>query len=87
MSRITAKLHAKRGEPVIQVSGEIRPEGVARGFAKETMVQFVKDYMNFVVEFGGTGLIEFLYEPGIGISIDIRKYNVSQLPPSRQNVF
>jgi hypothetical protein len=84
MQKITAKLIAKRTTSSAQVTGNLNPAGVSSEGTNQLVSQFVQIIMNTVVEVGGTGKIGFLYEPGIGITIDVREYDVSKLPRTRQ---
>ncbi len=86
MQKITAKLAAKRTAFSAEISGNLQVDGVSTQGTVQLMTQFIQIILDNIVEVGGTGQIGFLYEPGLGISIDIRKYNIVTLTSKQQSL-
>ena len=84
MQKITADLTVKRTGLATQVTGSLKPKGVTNEGVQQLIPQLLQIIMDGVVHMGGTGRIGFLYEPGVGITIDVRGYDVSKLTQTRQ---
>jgi hypothetical protein len=79
-----ATVNARRNGSQAHLTGNISFGGVTQQGVDQLISQFFRILVDHVIEIGGTGKVGLLYQPGIGISIDIREYDVSKLPRTRQ---
>jgi hypothetical protein len=76
---ITATLTVERTIYSANVSGEVYqgPEFIYD--ASLIISECLQVLTDNIIVIGGVGSLGFLFEPGVGISIDVRKYDVSKL--------